>query len=165
MSNNFDAGSAAILSALLTGCITIIATFLTNMHLARQQKAKWEREESRLQSEKEDAEKKQEALLKKEETQRLQEIYSKAISSLAHLLIFDNPDMKLRPDYQQSLLETQKWLVYVMVYHYDKASEEYSKLLEHIAKFESGFGPIRKDVMDLRKLIIDFSSKDPRFKN
>lgn len=61
MNNNFDAGTAAILSALLTGCISIIATFFANRHAARQQQAQWAREELRAQKEREEAEKNKEA--------------------------------------------------------------------------------------------------------
>ncbi len=159
-----DAASASILSALIVGTVSILATIIANGFSYLQQKTQWDREEKRAERIEIQAQKDKEFSIKLELTNRLQEIYSNSIASLTALLIYNDSSMRLRPDYQENLKDAQKCLLHIVVNHYDKESKDYETFLSlynSIYNTREGYAFIEQ----VRSMIINFAAKDPRLQN
>jgi len=163
MNITFDAAIASIITAFIVGLITVVTTIVANGNSFRQQQAQWAREESKALREERLAEKSRDLEQKKDIINKLQEIYGNSIASLTTLLLYNDASKQSQylKEYALNLEEVQKCLSLVAAVHYDKQSEEYAHFLRlYRGGFDSSQGYYK--ILELRDLMIELVSKDPR---
>lgn len=140
-----------IIATSMGSLISLIGSLITTWMMSRQEGERWRREKQA-----------QSDLWLRGQ---LQEVYSNALEQLSRLAYSAKAE-KGTPLHDRALDDftaAQKWLGLLLVYHPNKASEEFTALTKQLKEFISDEWPDLKKVYALRVAIIGMASFDERF--
>ena len=160
MDITIDSGVAAIISAALASIISIAVNLISNRHALKQQNDQWVREERRAWAAAEEAERDRALAAESALKNRLLEIYSNSISTLSKLSHIAANQSVGSTETVNTIEEAEKWLWYVIVYHYDRKSSEYEAFRDLCLVSRGQLDS--RNAHELRKMLIQFISEDPR---